>query len=77
MELIIGVIMVILSIGALFYICKNITVNININYPEVQFEKMEQPDYDDKAVMQDIVDFDEMLKDIHDLMLDKEDEVDE
>lgn len=77
MELIIGVIMVILSIGALFYICKNLTVNININYPEVKFETMEQPDYDNENVMKDIVDFDEMLKDIHDLMLDKEDEVDE
>lgn len=77
MSLIIELIAAVIVIGLLLYIGKNLTVNININYPEVKFAEMEQPDYDNKEVTKDIVDFDELLKDIHDLMLDKEDSINE
>lgn len=77
MSLIIELIAAVIVVGLLLYIGKNLTVNININYPEVKFAEMEQPDYDNKDVTKDIVDFDELLKDIHDLMLDKEDSINE
>ena len=76
MEFIIGGVFLLLAVLFLLYFCKNLTVNININYPEPQIiELKDQYTENGDPVEEDghQITFDEMLKDINDLMLGKED----
>lgn len=79
MEFIIGSIFLIIAVGVLLYCCKNLTVNININYPDVKVPELSDlyDDEGDPKGVQDIVDYDELLKEINNLMLDQEEESNE
>lgn len=75
MELIIGCLFLLLTAAFLFYFCKNAEINININYPEIHYEETKDI-YDEEGNSKiddgEQITFDDILKEINDLMLDKE-----
>ncbi len=74
MEFIIGGIFLLLLMVFLFFFCKNATFTIKIEYPDVQVPELNDI-YDSEGEAKDdsdYTDFDNMLKEISDLMLDQE-----
>ncbi len=74
MEFIIGGIFLLLFLTFLFIFCKNATFTIKIEYPDVQVSELNDI-YDSEGEAKDdsdYTDFDNMLKEISDLMLDQE-----
>lgn len=75
MEFIIGAVLLLIAVGIVFYCCKNLTINVTINYPEpkyVEVNDLFDENGEDKEVDKDKYDFDNMLKEINDLMLGEE-----
>ena len=79
MEFIIGCIFLIVLLIFLCIFCKNINLTVEIKYPEVRVEELPElykEDGDLKEEPKNQVDFDGILKEINDLMLDREDRAD-
>lgn len=75
MEMVIGCIFTLILILFLYFFCRNITVTVKLEYPEVktpEFNDLYDNDGEEKT-KEDTIDFDNMLKEIHELMLDQED----
>lgn len=80
MEFIIGCIFLVVTLIILLCFCKNVNLTVEIKYPEIDMVKLEdlynhegEPTVNDKNQF----DFDNMLKEINDLMLDTEVDSDE
>ena len=75
MELIIGCLFTLVLLAFLWFFCRNAVINININYPEVRYEEIKDiydEEGDSKLDDGEQITFDAVLKEINDLMLDKE-----
>lgn len=75
MEMIIGCIFLVLTMAFLLYFCKNVTFTVEIKYPEPQFVEVKDPyDEDGESKIDDgeQISFDEILKEVNDLMLGEE-----
>ena len=79
MEMLVGCIFTLILIAFLFFFCKNVTFTVRIEYPETNIPELENlyDDEGDPKGVRDMVDYDELLKEINDLMLDQEDEPNE
>ena len=79
MELIIGCIFLTALLIILLVFCKNVSLTVEIKYPEVHVEELPELYKEDgelKEEPRNQVDFDGILKEINDLMLDREDRAD-
>ena len=79
MEFIIGCIVLTVLLIILFVFCKNVSLTVEIKYPEVHIEELPElykADGELKEEDKNQVDFDGILKEINDLMLDREDRAD-
>ena len=79
MEFIIGCIFLTVLLIILLVFCKNVSLTVEIKYPEVHVEELPdlyKEDGDLKEEDKNQLDFDGILKEINDLMLDKEDRAD-
>lgn len=75
MEMLIGCIFTLILIVFLYFFCRNVTLTIKIEYPEVQQPVLAEL-YDDEGEVKEKeegVNFDDMLREINELMLDQED----
>lgn len=75
MEMIVGCIFTLILIVFLYFFCRNVTITVKLEYPEVktpEFVDIYDKDGEEKT-KEDTIDFDNMLKEIHELMLDQED----
>lgn len=79
MEMIVGCIFLAALIAFLAIYLKNATIVIKLEYPEIQAPELDDlyDDNGDPKGVKDIADFDELLKEINDLMLDQEDDSNE
>lgn len=73
--MIIGCVFTLILIAFLFYFCRNVTVTVRIEYPEVKYEQIEDL-YDEDGEIRKVekheYDLDSFLKEVNDLMLDRE-----
>lgn len=79
MEFIIGCIFLTVLLIILLVFCKNVSLTVEIKYPEVHYEELQdlyKEDGDLKKEDRDQIDFDSVLQEINDLMLDREDRAD-
>lgn len=75
MEMIVGCIFTLILIVFLYFFCRTVTLTIKIEYPEVKTPEINDL-YDkdgEEKTKEEAIDFDNMLKEIHELMLDQED----
>ena len=75
MEMIFGCLFTLILIAFLFFFCRNATITIKLEYPQMQepdLSDLYNDEGDEKEPVKDSIDFDEMLNEVHDLMLDKE-----
>lgn len=76
MDLIVGVTMVLILMVFILVFCKNITVNLNINYPEPKYYELGD-EFDERGepkANQEEYDYNKVIEEFNKIMLDTEDD---